>query len=89
MGTTPTVVHVPPAEYRAAPQQAFPYEWAESRVHSIEKARRDMGWAPKYRMEDGLAMTYRWWLEQGLDEAPWDFSAEDEFLEGRAAGGVA
>ena len=92
MGATPAVVHVPSAEYRAAGhagKPAFPYEWAASHVYSIEKARRDMGWAPKYRMADGLAMTYRWWLEQGLDKAPWDFSGEDELLEGRAAGGVA
>ena len=89
MGATPAVVHVPPAEYRAAGQQSYPYEWAASSVYSIEKARRDIGWAPKYRMADGLAMTYRWWLEQGLDEAPWDFSGEDELLEGRSAGGVA
>ena len=89
IGATPTVVHVPAGEYRAARLQAFPYEWAASRVYSTEKARRDMAWAPRYRMEDGLAMTFRWWLEQGLDNAPLDFSAEDEFLEGRAAGGVA
>ena len=26
-------------------------------------------------------MTYRWWLEQGLDKSDWDFEAEDGTLQ--------
>ena len=80
MDVTADIVHVPDAVYNEAGVHTYPYEWSENRVYSIEKARRDMGWAPQYHMSDGLATTYRWWLDQRQDSDPWDFSAEDRFL---------
>ena len=80
MGVRADIVHVPPAAYDSAGVRAYPYEWLESRVYSIEKARRDMEWVPQYHMSDGLAMTYRWWLDQRRDSEPWDFSSEDRFM---------
>ena len=46
----------------------------------LEKARQELDWSPQYDIKDGLAMTYKWWVEQGLDKEPWDFSPEDRLL---------
>ena len=88
MGVVPDVVHLQPKDYvdamrrqGLASDSVFPFEWSVSRVYAIEKAKRDLGWAPTYSMAEGLAMTYRWWREKGLDREPWDFSHEDEMLE--------
>lgn len=40
-----------------------------------------MGWSPRYRMTDGLKMTFEWWKAQGMDREEWDFSIEDKALE--------
>ena len=89
VGVSPEIVHVEAAEYEALAgrlglsgnRQIYPYEWVESKIFSNHKARTELGWTPSYRMRDGLAMTYGWWLEQGLDEKSWDFSYEDRALE--------
>lgn len=74
------IVHIEPGDYEALEQQIFPYEWSATHIYSIEKARRDLEWSPKYRMADGLDMTYRWWRNRGLDRESWDFSHEDMVL---------
>ena len=89
MEVVPETVHVAPGEFEAlcndlglaGGTSIYPYDWVESRVFSIEKARRDLGWSPGYSMREGLAMTYRWWLERGLDKEDWDFSQEERALE--------
>ena len=83
MGLAPEIVHASPAQYDELEVEArkFPFGWDRSTIYSTEKARRDMDWAPKYRMADGLRMTYEWWTESGLDQQEWDFSAEDRALE--------
>ena len=52
----------------------------QSRFYTIAKAKRDFDWSPKYDIRSGMAMTYRWWLDRGLDKEVWDFSYEDEVL---------
>ena len=74
------IVNVEPAEYESLGHDFYPYEWNASQYYSTEKARRDLDWAPRYDMREGLEMTYRWWVESGLDREPWDFSAEDAAL---------
>ena len=88
VGVTPEVVHVDPKEFDALPDklglsdsfQIFPYPWGRTEIYTNERARRDLEWSPRYRNREGLAMTYKWWLEQGLDKEPWDFSHEDRAL---------
>ena len=80
MGVETKIVHVESNAYNALGQQLFPYEWEISQVYSNEKAMSDLEWSPKYHMRGGLDMTYRWWLEEGLDKQDWDFSAEDDVL---------
>ena len=82
------VVHVDVRDYEAMlkdlePIRAtdiFDFSWRESYVLSNEKLRRELGWSPRYDMPRGVGMTYSWWLEQGLDKEPWDFSADDRAL---------
>ncbi|MCH8063127.1 MAG: NAD-dependent epimerase/dehydratase family protein [Chloroflexi bacterium] len=81
MGVKPDIVNVEPAEYEALGQEFYPYEWRASQCYSTDKARRDLGWTPRYHMRDGLEMTYRWWVKSGLNKERWDFSAEDAALQ--------
>lgn len=82
-GIAPQLVHATPAQYSALPTQAqsFPYIWDRNIVYANEKARRHMDWSPRYRMDDGLKMSFEWWKAQGMDREEWDFSAEDQALE--------
>ena len=57
------------------------YVWREIAVHSNEKLRRELGWSPRYDMRAGIEMTYRWWLEQGFDKQPRDYTDDDQALE--------
>ena len=61
--------------------EIFDLGWQESAVYSTEKIRNQLGWVPRYDLHLGLEMTYRWWLEQGLDRESLDFSADDRALE--------
>lgn len=88
MGVEAQVVHVGARDYATMLEELSPLRaseifdlaWRESQVYSTEKLRRQLGWSPTYDMRGGLEMTYRWWLEQGLDEEPFDFSADDRAL---------
>ena len=60
--------------------EVFPFFWGSTWVFSTEKARRDLEWSPRYTLRDGLAMTYKWWLDQGLDKEESDFTADDKML---------
>ncbi len=74
------VIHVDPAHYEEQEVEIFPFGWGVSSVYSNEKARRDLEWEPRYNIREGLEMTYNWWLEQGYDKEPWDFTEEDRLL---------
>lgn len=84
VGVTPEIVYVESGDYKALGGRIFP--WHNSIVYSNKRARRDLDWSPGYGMSDGMAMTYRWWVEQGLDQKPWDFSREDRALEALGRG---
>ena len=88
MGKTVEIVHPDGAlfdrtvdELGVTPPNGFVYYWGASYLFDTEKARRELDWAPKYDIKEGLAMTYKWWVEQGLDNETWDFSPEDRLLE--------
>ena len=84
MGVDARMVHVDIPDYEAMREElgprrsaeVFDYGWRESLVYSTEKLRQQLGWSPRYDIYEGLEVTYRWWLEQGLDKEPWDFSAD-------------
>ena len=88
MGVEARPVHVGIRDYEAmlvelAPTNAaeiFDYGWRQSQVYSTEKLRQELGWSPRYDVRSGLEMTYRWWLEQGLDRKPLEFPADDRAL---------
>ena len=88
MGVTPEIIHARPMDYDPLArelgdswdEQIFPYGWTMSEATSNDKAKRDLEWSPRYDMREGLAMTYRWWLEQGLDKEEMDFSLQDRAL---------
>jgi nucleoside-diphosphate-sugar epimerase len=90
-GLTPEVVHVRDHdlvdETASAAPEVFPFGGVEGEVYSGRKLREDLDWEAQYILRDGLAMTYQWWLEQGLDKIEWDFSLEDRLLQrlGRGA----
>ena len=89
MGVTTEIVNIETSRFDAICEEVgvssetavFPYAWRVNRTYTNEKARRDMDWSPQYNLRDGTAMTYRWWVDQGLDKEPWDFSVEDKILE--------
>lgn len=87
MSVNAEIVHVGAREYETmleeiAPIQAeeiFDYAWRQSHVYTNEKLRQ-LGWTPLYDLHDGVEMTYRWWLEQGMDREPRDIAADDVAL---------
>lgn len=81
LGVEVEIVYAGPSESEALFPDVFPFGWDTVYVHTNEKARRDLDWQPRYDMRSGLEMTYRWWLERGLDKERWDFSADDSALE--------
>ncbi len=61
----------------------FPYNWDYSRIFSIEKIERELGWRPAIMLSEGLADSYRWYKSAGLGQSSWDFG-----YEGRVAAAI-
>ena len=88
IGVDAEIVHVNTRDYEAMLEELsqirtaeiFDYNWRESLVYSNEKIRCELGWLPQYSIHSGVEMTYRWWLDQGLDKERWDFSSDDQAL---------
>ncbi|MFQ5521792.1 MAG: NAD-dependent epimerase/dehydratase family protein, partial [Candidatus Methylomirabilia bacterium] len=49
-------------------------------VHTTWKLRTELGIRPRYTLASGLRQTFEWYLKEGLDRAPVDFSFEDRLL---------
>ena len=49
-------------------------------VYTTAKIRRELGIRPRYTLAAGLAQTFEWYLDEGLDRREIDFSAEDVLL---------
>ena len=58
----------------------LPFGAVDICVYNDEKIRWGLGWRSDYALLGGMAMTYQWWLDQGLDKAECDYSAEDALL---------
>lgn len=92
VGVAPTIIDMPtdlPAHMRSPVGH-----WLEasrgSMIFSIDKARRDLGWEPKFTLAEGLADSYAWFRDGGRDRYQYDFSMDDDILaELNRRGGVA
>ena len=62
------------------PPESFPINWHVSAHLSIEKARRVLGYVPRYDLTAGIRQTYEWYRRQPADRWSWDFSRDDECL---------
>ena len=81
VGVEPEVVVVPPdmVDDRGAPS-SIRYPWRRTAFFSTRKAQEQLGFHPR-PMSLGMAEAYRWYLTEGLDDRPWDFSDEDSLME--------
>lgn len=81
VGVEPELVFVPPdmMDDAETPSSFSGFPWRRSVIFSIEKAQAHLGFRPR-PLSVGLAETYRWYLAEGLDDRPWDFSEEDSLL---------
>jgi CDP-glucose 4,6-dehydratase len=50
-----------PAEWEACPDEGAPHE-AETLRLDISKTRADLGWSPRWSIEDAVAATASWYL---------------------------
>ena len=72
--------HMDRDAFNALGLRLFPYMWMQSNVFTLEKAKRDLDWEPRYHFREGMETAYHWFQEEGLIEREWDFSAEDKIL---------
>jgi nucleoside-diphosphate-sugar epimerase len=82
MGVVPRIVNVPLAIARAHRPPLV--HWGEaitgSAILSIDKALRDLDWAPRFGIEEGYRDAYAWWQREGRGAYAFDYSAEDALL---------
>jgi nucleoside-diphosphate-sugar epimerase len=71
---TATLVHAPKAPFG----QNLAYDCHA--VYTTTRIRRELGIRPRYTLASGLAQTFEWYLREGLDRRPMDFTEEDALL---------
>ena len=49
-------------------------------VYTTRKFRTELGLRPRYTLTSGLRQTFEWYLKEGLDRRPVDFTLEDRLL---------
>lgn len=91
VGVDPEIIVMPddlPAQMRSPI-----VHWLEasrgSMVFSIDKARTELGWEPKFSLAEGLADSYAWFCNGGREKYDYDFTQDDEVLAEIARGGGA
>lgn len=81
MGVRAEIVHVPLVIARRHPPVLH---WGEAIVGSafmsIDAAQRDIGWQPRFGIEDGYRDAWRWYDTEGRDRYRYDFATEDAIL---------
>lgn len=60
--------------------EIFDLGWKDSVIYSTEKVRNRLPWLPQYDIPSGIEMTYKWWLDKGLNREIWDWSADDKAI---------
>ena len=79
-----TLVHCPDSSGAKAPPFGQNLVYDCHAVYTTSRLRVELGLRPRYTLAAGLAQTFDWYREQGLDRRDVDFSADDRFLAGRA-----
>lgn len=81
-GIEAKVVHVP-VDYLQRTSRSV-LHWHEATtggtVFSIDKARSDLDWAPRFGLQDAYADSYAWFAAGGRDQYQFDFSVDDAVL---------
>ncbi len=58
------------------------HRWNRSVLFSVERLKKDVGWAPEYTFESAVEQTWDWFQSEGLSKTrDFDFSFEDQLLE--------
>ncbi len=79
-GRESRIVRMPNAS-NAEARRVFFYLVRPVLLFSIERAKRELDWRPRFDIETGLADSYRWYHESGYaDQQVVDFSVDDEVL---------
>jgi len=82
VGVRPEIVHVPMEIARGRTPPLV--HWGEAVMgptfYSIDRALRDLDWAPQFGLEDGYRDSYRWYADGGREHYDYDFSGDDEVL---------
>ncbi|MCO5579891.1 hypothetical protein L7F22_033755 [Adiantum nelumboides] len=76
----PDIVHFNAKEYDFGKSKAFPLR-DQHFFTSIEKAKKELGWEPKFGLVDGLTDSYNLDFGQGTFRKKPDFTADDMILE--------
>ncbi|GBG58815.1 hypothetical protein CBR_g216 [Chara braunii] len=76
----PEIVHYNPKDFDFGKKKAFPLR-DQHFFTSIEKAKQDLGWVPKFSLVDGLRDSYELDFGRGTYRKEHDFSVDDEILE--------
>jgi len=81
-GVDPEIVHVPVEIARTLRHPLI--HWGEAlnggAVYSIDKARRDLDWEPRWGLEAGYRDSFRWWASGGRERYEYDFTLDDDVL---------
>jgi nucleoside-diphosphate-sugar epimerase len=81
-GVDASIVHVPVEVARTLRHPLI--HWGEAldggAIYSIDKARRDLDWAPRWGLEAGYRDSYQWWARGGRERYEYDFTHDDEVL---------
>jgi len=81
MGREVEMAHVPGPVDRRKAAEYFPFQPRPNLIFSIERARRDLAWEPRFDLLSGHRDTYRWYVESGFGKThQYDFSREDEII---------
>lgn len=82
VGVAPRIVNVPIDYLRRTSRSVV--HWNEGTaggtVFSIEKARRDLGWSPRFGVQEACADSYAWFRDGGREIYRFDFSDDDAIL---------
>ena len=78
VGVAPKIVSVP--DELTPAMRSFPYQTRRCVIYSTDKARRDLGYAPRWTTASGLAQSYDWYKRELSSSFSLDLSEDDEIL---------
>jgi nucleoside-diphosphate-sugar epimerase len=78
-----SLVHCPDSSGPNAPPFGQNLVYDCHAVYTTARLRVELGLRPRYTLAAGVAQTFDWYREQGLDRRDVDFAADDRFLAGR------